>query len=175
MPTTWNPESPSLAPSIVCYADILGFRNMTEQAIESGTEGEFLLRIKHSLAKAYDKVREWAKLRGDVHPIFDMKVFTDNIVVAHPLQNPSLDLGEPELGTLLMLFAQAQASLAADGFFLRGAIAEGRHYQDYDIAYGKALLEAVDPDKSGGPPRLVIASSVEHLIVRHLLAWYRGG
>ena len=175
MPTTWDPESPSLTPSIVCYADILGFRNMTDQAIESGTEGEFLRRIKRSLATAYDKMREWATLGEEIPPIFDVKVFTDNIVVAHPLQSPSLDLGERELGTLLMLFAQAQASLAADGFFLRGAIATGQHYQDDDIAYGKALLEAVDLDKSGSPPRLVIAPSVEAMIAKHLLSWYSGG
>ena len=146
---------------------------MTDLALESGTEGEFLLRVKHSLASAYDKVRERARLDGEGPSIFDMKVFTDNIVVAHPLRNPARDLGEPELGTLLMLFAEVQAGLAADGFFLRGAIAAGSHYQDDDIAYGDALLEAVDLDKSGGPPRLVIASSVEPLISRHL-SWYYG-
>ena len=42
MSTTWDPESPSLKPTIVCYADILGFRSMTERALKSGTEGEFL-------------------------------------------------------------------------------------------------------------------------------------
>ena len=52
--------------------------------------------------------------------IFDMKVFTDNIVVAYPLRDPYHDDGEIELGTFLMLFARVQASLAADGFFLRG-------------------------------------------------------
>ena len=103
-----------------------------------------------------------------------MKVFTDNIVVAYPLLAPSRDRGEPELGTLLTLFAQVQASLAAVGFFLRGAIAFGDHYQDDDIAYGKALLCAVDLDKSGGSPRLVIASSVESLISEHL-SWYGDG
>ena len=174
MPTSWDPKSPSLLPTIVCYADILGFRSMTERALKSGKEGEFLLRVKHSVAAAYDKVRERAKVDGDVPPIFDMKVFTDNIVVAYPLRDPGWNLGEPELFTLLMLFAEVQAGLAADGFFLRGAIAAGQHYQDHDIAYGKALLEAVDLDKSGGAPRLVIASSVEHLILKHL-SWYPGG
>ena len=119
---------------------------MTERAHESGEEQKFLQRIKRSLAAAYKQVREYAKPWGSGPPIFDMKVFTDNIVVACPLRNRS-DLGEPELGTLLILFAYVQASLAADGFFLRGAISAGRHYQDRDIAYGEALLEAVDLDK----------------------------
>ena len=67
-----------------------------------------------------------------------------------------------------------QASLAVDGFFIRGAITSGQHYQDEDIVYGAALLEAVDLNKSGKPPRLVVGSSVELLIAEHL-SWYGGG
>ena len=174
MSASWDPKSPLLLPTIVCYADILGFREMTERALKLGKGKEFLRRIKRSLAIAYDQVREVATLGGAVPPIFDMKVFTDNIVVASPLRDPTGDLGEPELGTLLTLFAHVQASLGADGFFLRGAITAGQHYQDQDIAYGGALLEAVDLNKSGKPPRLVIGSSLEPLIAEHL-SWYGGG
>ena len=174
MSTGWDPKAPSLQLAMVCYADILGFRSMTERAIASGGGTEFLGRIKQSLAAAYEEVRQTQTLDGMVPSIFDMKVFTDNIVVAYPLRNLSIDGGEPELGTLLMLFAEVQAGLAEDGFFLRGAITAGEHYQDDDIAYGEALLEAVDLDKSGGPPRLVIGSSVEPLISEHL-AWYADG
>lgn len=173
MRTEWNPESPSLLPAIICYADILGFRDMTERALREGKEREFLLRIKRSLSAVYNNLREASIPWGEGPRIFDMKVFTDNIVVAYPLGDVSRNLGEPELGTLLMLFAQVQASLAADGFFLRGAITAGQHYQDDEIVYGEALLEAVDLDKSGGPPRLVIGSSVEPLISEHL-SWYGG-
>ena len=169
----WDPDSPSLLPAVICYADILGFRAMTELAIKSGEEGEFLQRIKRSLAAAYDEVRETATLGRGESPVFDMKVFTDNIVVAYPLLRPSRDRGEPELGTLLELFAYVQARLSADGFFPRGAITAGQYYQDQDIAYGKPLLEAVDLNESGKPPRLVIGSSVELLIAEHL-SWYGG-
>ena len=175
MSTGWDPKSPSLLPALVCYADILGFRSMTEDALESGEGMEFLRRIKHSLDVAYEKVRNYQMLDGmATHPVFDMKVFTDNIVVAYPLRNPGWDFGEPELGELLMLFGEVQADLAVDGFFLRGAITAGEHYQDQDIVYGQALLEAVDLDKSGMPPRLVIGKSVEPLISQHL-SWYGSG
>ena len=168
----WDSKSPSLFAAIVCYADILGFRAMIEDAINSGKEEAFLRRIKRSLGKAYKIVRRARTLDGAVPAIFDMKVFTDNIVVACPLLRWN---GEPELGTMLDLFAHVQASLAADGFFLRGAITTGQHYQDDDIAYGKALLEAVDLDKAGGPPRLVIGPSLEPLIAKQLSAYGNGG
>ena len=45
------------------------------------------------------------------------------------------------------------------------------HYQDDDIAYGEALLEAVDLDKSGTSPRLVIGPSVEALISKQLSSY----
>ena len=179
MRTSWDPKSPSLLPTIVCYADILGFRDMTERAFKLGEERSFLQRIKCSLAAAYEEMRNSAALGGaddrilDIQ-LFDMKVFTDNIVVAYPLRDPNRDVGEPELGALLALFAHAQASLAADGFFLRGAITVGQHYQDEDIAYGDALLEAVDLNKSKMPPRLAIGASVEPLISEHL-SRYGGG
>ena len=57
-------------------------------------------------------------------------------------------------------------------FSFGGAIAYGSHYQDDDIAYGKALLEAVGLDQSGGSPRLVIAPSVEPLIAKSQLSSY---
>ena len=175
MAVRWDRGSPALLPAIVCFADILGFRAKTKCALQSGQEEEFLRRIKGSLRKAYDLVRRDRTLDGAVPPIFDMKVFTDNIVVAHPLRDLNFNLGEPEFFTLLTLFAEVQANLASDGFFLRGAIAAGNHYQDDDIAFGKPLLEAVDLDESGGPPRLVIAPSVESLIAIQLTSYGDGG
>lgn len=171
MLSNWDPKTPSLLPTLICYADILGFREMTERAYDSGEEAEFLQRIKRSLDAAYKVVREARTLDGLVDSLFEMKIFTDNIVVAYPLFTLNGDDGEYELGTLLMLFAEVQARLAVDGFFVRGGIAYGEHYQDDDIAYGKALMEAVDLDESSGAPRLVIASSVEPLILSHLSSY----
>lgn len=174
MTSLWDPSAPSLLPAIVCYADVLGFRALTTCALGSGNGRDFLSRIKHSLDNAYEIVRKARTFDEGVTSIFDMKVFTDNIVVAYPLRASGRGGGEPELGTLLMLFAEVQASLAADGFLLRGAIASGDHYQDDDIVYGKALLEAVHFDKSGGSPRLVIGPSIEPQIAEQL-SWYGNG
>ena len=184
MPKLWDPELPEMLPAIICHADILGFTNMTRDSLKSGTEREFLIQLKKALSTTYDRLRRQATLTGpfavdssldtkEDFKVFDMKVFTDNIVVAYPYPATDIALGEPELGSLLMLFSEAQANLAEHGFFLRGAIATGLHYQDHDLVFGKALLEAVELDKSGGEPRLVIAQSVEKLILQHL-EWYGG-
>ena len=174
MQASWDREPPSLLPAIVCYADILGFREMVEQAFESGEGDEFLRRIKHSLDRAYYWVHQRATRGGKADPpMFQLKLFTDNIVVAYPLRNLSQDFGEPELVTMLDILADVQASLAADGFFLRGGITVGEHYQDEDLVYGDAFLKAYDLDRSGTPPKLVIDHSVEYLISKHL-SFYSG-
>lgn len=173
MRSNWDPESPLLLPVIVCYADILGFGKLSACALESGLGNEFLRQIKHSIAMAYEKVSDFIENVGVDPPILEMKAFTDNIVVAHPIRDLPQDYGEPELGTLLTLFADVQASLAASGFFLRGAITAGGHYQDEGIVYGDALLEAVKLDEPGAPPRLVIGLSVERLILKHF-TFYHG-
>ena len=170
----WNAESPQLRETIVCYADILGFSDMTKSAFREGRAEEFLERIKKALDSAYEDMRRIANPFGWAPPTFEMKLFTDNFLVAYPLADPEHDRGEPELGTILMLFAGVQTRLALDGFFLRGAIAKGEHYQSGDIVFGDALLEAVQLDKSGGPPRLVIAPSVEPLILDHLSYYAEG-
>ena len=172
----WDPDSPRMLPAIICYADILGYRGMAEEAFNSSDPTQFLLALKRSLKTAYGIVHraqthEWG---GDSLSFFEMKIFTDNIVVAYPLYDPGHDLGEPELGDLLMTFSNFQASLASDGFFTRGGLTFSDHYQDDSIVYGEAFLEAYDLDQKGGMPRLVIGSSLEELLAEQLNAYGDG-
>ena len=172
MSTIWDKDSPSLLPTFVCYADILGFRRKMKSAFSSGEETEFLHRILDSVMAAYQRVRDAATFGGNQPPVFEIKVFTDNIVVAYPLRAPFREyFGEPELGYLLDIFAEVQASLASEGFLLRGGITYGMHYQDEYTVYGEVHLEAYDLDQSGGQAKLVLGPSVEPLILKHL-SWY---
>lgn len=166
MTTNWDSETPSLLRAIVCYADILGFKRKTRDAFRCKKESEFLNTITLALEAAYGVVRRFAapEKEGDP-PLFEMKVFTDNVVVAFPHRNPLVELGESEFATLLILFSEVQTTLAAHGFLLRGAITEGRHYQDDNIVFGEAFLEAVAHDQSGSAPRLVVGPSLEPWIL----------
>ena len=169
-----SPTPSLLRPAIICYADILGFKSNIKRAFKSGEQETFLSMIKGSLDRAYAMVHQAAKPGNLDTEIFGIKVFSDNIVVAYPRRDPEDDDGEGELGTLLLLFAYVQASLASDGVLLRGAITAGEHYQDNNIVYGKAFLDAVKLDESGSAPRLVIGPTVEALVSQHLESYAPG-
>jgi hypothetical protein len=163
---------PKLLKSFVCYADILGYSSLSKAALLSGQGEQFLYRLRQALTKAYEEMRRHADAYSDTS-FYSLKVFTDNIVVGYPLHRPDFDFGEPELGDIMMTFAEFQATLAMEGFFIRGGIAYGDHYMDDDIVYGEALLEAVALDIHGGPPRLELAPSTIQ-IVRKQLGFYGG-
>ena len=165
---TRDSDPPALRETFVCYADILGFRNQSECAFAKNEGTDFLDRLKSTLTAAYKDVRQTKDLLVVAGETCDMKVFTDNIIVAYAAQHLEKTFGERELLTFLNLFARVQAILTSHGFLLRGAISFGRHYQDDDIAFGPALLEATGLDKSGRPPGLVIAPSVEQWVVKQI-------
>jgi len=160
-----------MLPSFVCYADILGYKQMSREALSSGKGDAFLAKLHKALSTAYERMRN--RDQGFIvsltdTPLYAVKVFTDNIVVGYPVIDKKNSQGEPELGHIFSIFAEFQAGLASEGFFIRGGIAFGKHYMDDDIAYGDALLKAVALDKDGGPPRIVLDSTALELVKRQL-------
>lgn len=156
-----------MLPSFVCYADILGYKHLVQQAIDAGQMNSFLMRLRRALSRAYTQIREHSKISFRAS-LFSIKVFTDNIVIGYPLERPIIRDGAPELSDVIGIFSEFQVGLAVEGFFVRGGIAYGDHYMDKDIVFGDALLKAVNLEKRGGPPRICLDSSAIDFIKRHL-------
>ena len=166
-PQTYSTSSPKLIPSFVCHVDILGYSQLSTEAIKTNNGNQFLAKLRTALTKAYERVRKHSKGWNN-YDLFSIKVFTDNIVVGYPLPNVELDYGESELGHIFSTFAEFQIGLAMEGFLVRGGIAFGDHYMDDEIVFGDALLEAVAQDKAGGPPRISLAPSAVEVLQHHL-------
>jgi hypothetical protein len=158
---------PTMLPSLVCYADILGYSQLSTKAIDSGEAETFLVTLRKALSSAYSRIREHSRDRSE-DPYYGVKVFTDNIVVGYPLHRSDWDYGETELADILDTFSELQCSLAMEGFFIRGGISFGEHYMDEDIVFGDALLEAVNQDKGGGAPCISLATSAVEKVRRQL-------
>lgn len=158
-----------MLPSFVCFADILGYSQLSIEANKSGQDEQFLMKLRNALSTAYERVRKHANGWGG-NEYFSIKVFTDNIVVGYPIPSYKIsgDYGESELGEIFSIFAEFQVGLAMEGFLIRGGIAFGNHYMDDEIVFGDALIEAVAQDKGGGPPRISLAPSAVKMLQRHL-------
>jgi hypothetical protein len=166
---------PNFLPAIVLHADILGWRDSVLNAFSTGTQLSFLRSRRRILRKAYSIVRRRA-IWGDrtKKPLFAVKVFTDNLVIAMPAWTGRGGKFEPEIGMMFGICVDLQLALALEGLFLRGGLALGWHYMDRDMALGDALLEAVEMDRHGMPPRISLTPSAKRLVRLHA-GFYLGG
>lgn len=155
-----------LLPSAICYADILGWKAETEKAFASGHPADFLAKAASVIGEAYEHLRQVAKpiIAKTDHRSFEIKTFTDHIVIARPCHDAKPSTLARELETICGQAAFMQGWLASRGFLLRGGIACGQHYMDDDFAYGDALLEAVKADIEGSPPRILVMPSAVALL-----------
>lgn len=165
-PAAYPTNPPRLLPSFVCYVDILGYKQLSKECLNEGKGEEFLDDLRDALTVAYERIRQQSSGWGFADR-FLIKVFTDNIVLGYPLPNFNADLGEEALGDIFSIFSEYQVGLAMKGFFVRGGIAFGDLYMDEDIVFGNGLLEAIDQDKSGGPPRITLCSSAIEILHKH--------
>lgn len=163
-PYVQHSGTPKLLPSVVCYADILGYKNMVEQSIDAGDGEIFLARLHKALTNAYQRIYDQSKLSGRDVPLYAVKVFTDNVVVGYPVYDFNQCFGECEIIEVFTIFLELQTSLAMEGFFLRGGIAFGEHYMDDNIVFGNAFLDAYNLDKHEWPPRLSLSNSLRKIV-----------
>jgi hypothetical protein len=137
---------PRLLPSFVCYVDLLGWKAACLRAFAHGTSESFITYIREQIYETYSHVREIQQVGHRDSRMFEIKTFTDNIVLALPNRNNEFQAGD--LISLLELAAAVQLQMLTIGFPTRGGIARGPHFMDEDFAFGEALIEAVEFDES---------------------------
>lgn len=146
-----------LRPSVVAYIDLLGFKNEINRAYKNHTEAELLARLRNALDTGYVYLEP---LPVREHRPWDVKAFTDSIIIGHPISNT----GESELQTVFANLGNFQLETIRNGFFLRGAIAVGRFYMGQDVVFGKCQIEAVEAEKEACDPRIILCRSAIKLI-----------
>lgn len=177
----------SLRPSLLCFLDILGYREMVAAADTPETAAALFGRLHEALREGSDiltgaDIDAWfdaldengnpttaVATRPDDHAI---TAFTDNIVIAWPIW----DDGEQEWGTAVRRLARFQLSMVRAGFFVRGAIAFGPAYVDHLSVFGPALLEAYNGESSlAVDPRIILTESARNLVATHMGYYFNVG
>jgi len=171
LPTAGNPYTRDgrgfrLVDSVVCFLDILGYRELI------ATGGEAAQRNFHqALLESYPMMLAEIGYDGEetdrYPPLFALKTFTDNIVLARPIGRR--EDGESELGNVAMAVAALQTQLALKGFFVRGGIAIGPAYVDDFGVFGDALLESYRGEcQLARDPRVILCASAREKVIQHI-------
>jgi len=120
---------------IVCFADILGFSNIVEE-YDMKPNSTLLQDLKETLDIAYSlSLKKFAQ-----NSQLDYRVFSDCLCISTPF------FDDEDFFTQLFVITQSikvfQTQLMLKGFFIRGAIAFGSHYEDENMIFSNALIEA---------------------------------
>ena len=169
-PFTKENGRPHLVRCAVAYLDLLGFRAEMERAYRTGTAEALLEKLDGALTPAMAYLDGNDTLGGG-HPLWQLKAFTDNIVIGFPAGEPD---AEGELGHLMFSIARFQLEMIRKGFFVRGGLAVGGLYMDDHIVFGDALIEAYYAESTAArDPRVVLAPSAVEA-VRYSVRAYGG-
>jgi hypothetical protein len=137
----------------VLYIDVLG----TAQHSVAPNREDLLRKLLNALEVA----REEAMVESN-EPWQALAWFTDNVVAAFPIMPGHID-EEPALGSALRAATFIQLRLAVSGFLARGGISFGEIHMAPHVAFGPALIEAVELEGRAVTPRVILsADAVAH-------------
>ena len=152
--------------SWVVYADILGFTDRIKEAAARDQSDELVRELKGSLAEVIAELRRGGSSSfGD--RFYEVRLFSDNLLLAFPAHEARHRRGEPEFGHILDTIQLYQLELACKGFFIRGGLAWGKLYVYDEIAVGPALIEAYKLDRTGGPPVIALSNGAIETVREH--------
>lgn len=157
-------KRPLLQESLVMVLDVLGY---------SGLIAEF-----GDAQNALDWY--WASVRGPIEELnplhrdspYALKTYTDNVLVAWPLDSSGSENSEGEFGGIVTGALFYQLDLALEGLFVRGGLTLGQVYVGDDFVFGSPIIEAHRLESvHGSPPRVVLSDSVVTLATRQLASY----
>ena len=135
---------------VVVFLDILGFSDKISSTINDPTG---IKRILDMLAKAKQWVSFVNKNDSDeARPVIG-RMFSDTIVLS------CADTGIERLKFIFSFLSLFQATIVQEGYFFRGAAVVGDHYEEGEIMFGPAILQAYEIEKLAVWPRVVIDQS----------------
>lgn len=155
---------PILRECAVAFLDVLGMR-----ALSTAPERlETLRRLISSLSLA----REEAMLENQ-ESWQALSWFTDNVVVAFPILPGHID-EEPALGSALRAATYIQLRMATSGFLVRGGITFGEIHMAPNVAFGPALIEAVELEAQANSPRVLLSDKSVSLQRKVMTSYAQG-
>lgn len=171
--------------SFCAYIDILGFSKKINQE-DLDFFDNYLEVLNNELNYIKDLQTPPGGEYDEIHNMFELKIFTDNFVFAHPWPTRSIPGksthskistdhivsefdGDSELGNLFEVLSHFQFSFAKENIFLRGAICLSELTMDEIIVMGPALVKAYELESTKAKyPRIILSQEVVEEVKKYL-------
>ena len=146
-------------PRIVCFLDILGFKEMIYE-YEDDNSCNFLQNIQKAFKIALDNFFNNQFINKDVLDYLEYKTFSDNIVISIPYFDNKDDF-LTNLNLLVAFIKGLQYYFMTTGIFTRGGLSIGSYYSDDNIMFSKGMVKAyiLENDKAIYP-RVVVDNEI---------------
>lgn len=141
-PKSLFPDLIDTHPRILCFMDILGFKDIINE-YETVNSSMALLKLK----KCFDAARKASLetlvtlLSPDTKKHIDFKMFSDCIIISFPYVEFGIDI-KKGLFEMVLILNVFQQTFMKEGFYLRGHVTMGSHYSDDNMIFSGALVEA---------------------------------
>lgn len=156
-----------LQKSVVGLVDLLGFSRAVIEATADGTAADLLRKVSLFIGTWRKALKPYNRgLEG--HLAWEVRIFTDNILISHPIRMHELE-GDLEMGDLLNQVSLLQLGAILDGFFVRGAMAVGDMLINRDIIFGVPLVHAHHTESCvANTPRILLTDSAKEFVLRRV-------
>jgi hypothetical protein len=143
---------------LVCFIDILGFRNMVDKTVgdDGADQNELITEIKDifKVGQYFIKPDEDDELNADVRVTW----FSDSIVLSFDYTS------ESQIFHRLLSLQWMLINFAYRGVLCRGGIAQGKIVHTEEMIFGPAMNEAYDLENNAAIfPRIIVSDDIVNL------------
>ena len=143
---------------VVAFIDILGYSNLIADTKNRNIKS-VIEKIEHIIENCIQPIieNEVAELYVAENETLKYKIFSDSIMIS--LSVPSLKgiVAWKNIVSFIKMLMQLQSQLIENDIFIRGAMTVGQHYENNNIIFSRALIQAYKYESTKAIyPRIVI-------------------
>jgi len=150
--------------SFCVMLDILGYSASISVCSSQADVDKFLQRVYKIISDAYASFLSSSS--------WELKVFSDNILLGTPISDPELAPGEELFAEYLFSIQDYQCKMVFGDLFVRGAWTLGDLFIDKTLILGRSLIEAYRLETQVAKyPRIILSEEMVSILLKHL-KWY---
>jgi len=134
--------------SLVAYLDILGLTDAIDETRNIPSKADKIFNMLAEVHNTAKLIMEGANSRWKMD--IKVHVFSDSVIISYP------DLSSDAFIRIAHIISAMQWVIMPHHFFFRGAVSWGGHYEQDEVYFGPAFIDALRLEKQCVWPRVII-------------------